>query len=126
MEKQLGVGQVFVFELDLTQALEATLPEFKSVSKFPSIKRDLSVVVGDDVQASELILSVKQSVGSALVKAEIFDLYTGTGVEEGMKSVSLSLVLQNTESTMTDEEAEKLMGFALQGLETDLSATLRS
>ena len=126
LEKQLGVGQVFVFELDLTQALEATLPEFKSVSKFPSIKRDLSVVVGDDVQASELILSVKQSVGSALVKAEIFDLYTGTGVEEGMKSVSLSLVLQNTESTMTDEEAEKLMGFALQGLETDLSATLRS
>jgi len=126
LEKHFGVSDVFAFELNLDMALLAELPAFKSVSKFPSVKRDLSVLVKDEIPVSALLESVNNSVGRALVKVEMFDLYKGKGVADDQKSVSLSLVLQNTEATMTDEESEKLMGVALAKLEADHGAKLRS
>lgn len=126
LEKQFGVGQVFAFELNLDKALLAALPEFQSVSKFPSVKRDLSVLVDTDTPVSALLNTVKSSVGKALVRVEMFDLYKGQGVAENQKSVSLSMVLQNANATMTDEESEKLMGIALAQLEADHGAKLRS
>ncbi len=126
LEKQFGLGQVFAFELNLDAALLAVLPEFKSVSKFPSVKRDLSVLVDDTTPVATLLESVKSAVGTALVNVEIFDLYTGQGVADGQKSVSLSMLLQNPNSTMTDEESEKLMELALAQLKADHDAVLRS
>ncbi len=126
IEKHFGVGPTFAFELNLDQALMASLPEFKSVSRFPSVKRDLSVVVSDKVAIAELLNVVKSSVGSALVKVEMFDLYTGQGVADNHKSVSLSLVLQHPDTTMTDEESEALVGLALTQLESSFGAELRS
>ena len=126
LEKHFGGGQVFAFELNLDRALSAKLPSFKSVSRFPSVKRDVSVLVADSVPVSSLLECVSQSAGAALVKVEMFDLYTGEGVEQGYKSVSLSLVLQNANATMTDEESEKIVETALSRLSTEVGAVLRS
>ncbi len=126
LEKKYGAGQIFVIELDLEKALLADLPEFKSVSKFPSVRRDLSVLVDENIPASSLLESVKSGVGKRLVKAEIFDLYQGQGVADNEKSVSLSIVLRNPDATMTDEESETLMEAALTQLEQDHGARLRS
>jgi phenylalanyl-tRNA synthetase beta chain len=126
LEKHFGAGPVFAFELDLDLSLSAKLPSFKSVSRFPSVKRDLSVLVDENTPVSVLLESIEKSVGKSLAKAELFDLYQGKGVPEGKKSVSLSVVLRNDESTMTDDESESLMMAALRKLEADFGAKLRS
>jgi len=102
------------------------LPNFQSVSRFPSIKRDLSVLVDQDLPIASLLKSLRDEMGSVLVKVELFDVYRGQGVADDAKSISLSLVLQHQDKTMTDEDAEGLMGKALSLLEAKWGATLRS
>ncbi|MFT6408739.1 MAG: phenylalanyl-tRNA synthetase beta chain [Arenicella sp.] len=126
VEKHFGVSQVYAFEINLDVALKAQLPSFQSVSRFPSIKRDLSVLVAQDLPVASLLNSLRDELGVVLNKVELFDLYRGPGVADDAKSISLSLVLQHQDKTMTDEEAEKLMGDALSLLETKWGATLRS
>jgi len=126
LEKHYGVNQVFAFELDLDNALNAELPEFVSVSRFPSIKRDLSVTIGQDIPVSSVLNAVHDRLGKALVKVELFDLYRGQGVADDLKSISLSLILQHSDKTLTDDEAENLSKLALTVLETEFSAKLRA
>ena len=127
LQKQYGLANaVFVFEVDLDKALNAELPSFKAVSKFPSSRRDLSVLVDQQLTASSLLQSLSSALGKSLVKAQVFDVYQGPGVKEGFKSVSLSLVLQYQDKTMTDEDAENLMNKALSILENEHQAQLRS
>lgn len=126
LEKHYGVNNIFVFELNLDEALKAQLPGFNEVSKFPSIKRDLSVVVSQDLPVSKLLDSLREGLGQSISKIELFDLYRGKGVADDEKSVSLSLVLQHKDKTMTDEEAEMLMESALSLLASQWGATLRS
>lgn len=126
IEKKFGVGPTFAFELNLDLAMQAKLPSFTPVSRFPSVKRDVSVVVSDSVSVEQLLNSVQKSIGPALVKVDMFDLYKGPGVNDDCKSVSLSLILQHADITMTDEESEKLVNQALFDLESSLGAILRS
>ena len=127
LQKELGVAtDVFVFELDINKAMEAELPVYQQVSKFPSIKRDMSVVVKSDITVSNLLTTVENKLGGALNKVIVFDVYRGDGVAEGYMSVSFSLILQQNEKTMTDDEAEKLMKLALDSLVQKFAAELRS
>jgi len=102
------------------------LPVYQQVSKFPSIKRDISVVVKSDIMISNLLTTINEKLGEALNKVSVFDVYRGDGVEDGFMSVSLSLILQQSEKTMTDDEAEKLMQLALDSLVQKYAAQLRS
>jgi phenylalanyl-tRNA synthetase beta chain len=127
LQKQYGLANaVFVFEINLDKSLIAKLPSFKAVSKFPSSRRDLSVMVDQQLTVSSLLQSLSSGLGKSLVKAKVFDVYQGAGVKEGSKSVSLSLVLQHQDKTMTDEDAEGLMKRALSILENEHQAQLRS
>ena len=126
LEKHYGVGQVYAFELGLDQALNAQLPEFRGVSRFPSIKRDLSVVIAQQIPVAELAAAVSKQLGASLNKIELFDVYQGHGVAQDHKSVSLSLVLRNIDRTMTDDEAEACVVDALGVLESEFGAVLRS
>ena len=126
LEKQYGVSNVYAFEIELDTALAAKLPEFMSVSRFPSVKRDLSVVVKNDIAVADIIDGVRRKLGSALIKVELFDVYRGQGVPEDSKSISLSLVLQHSDKTMTDEEYEAYMHDALEVLDNQFGAHLRS
>ena len=126
VEKYFGVNNVYAFEINLDLALNAQLPSFEPVSRFPSIKRDLSVLVDQDLPVASLLNSLRDALGAVLNKVELFDLYRGPGVVDNLKSISLSLVLQHQDKTMTDEEAEELMGDALSLLEKNWGATLRS
>ena len=125
IEKHYGATNVYAFELNLDLAQQAELPAFKSVSRFPSIRRDLSVVVDNHLAVTSLLDSVRSELGDSLAAVEVFDVYRGQGVEKDAKSVSLSLVLQHQDKTMTDEEAENLMGLALSVLESKCGAQLR-
>ncbi|MFT5611214.1 MAG: phenylalanyl-tRNA synthetase beta chain [Polaribacter sp.] len=127
LQKLYGLANaVFVFEVDLDKSLIAELPSFKAVSKFPSSRRDLSILVNQQLPVSSLLHSLSRALGKSLVKSQVFDVYQGAGVKDGSKSVSLSLVLQHQDKTMTDEDAEDLMKKALSVLENEHQAQLRS
>ena len=127
LEKQLGVQMpVYAFELNLERASLAQLPEFNSVPKFPSVKRDLSMLITEAVSAQEILGEVESAVGKSLVGIELFDIYRGKGIPDGMKSVSLSLTLQNIEKTLVEEDVELFVSKAQIALEEKFAATLRS
>jgi phenylalanyl-tRNA synthetase beta chain len=126
LEKQLGFDtQVFLFELDQNLLLNKRIPVFKSLSKYPSVRRDLALIVKEDVSASEIIKCIKGSAEPALQDVSIFDIYRGKGVEEGSKSVALSLLMQDNTQTLTDSEVDAIVGRLLTLLTNEMNAKLR-
>jgi phenylalanyl-tRNA synthetase beta chain len=115
----------YVFELDADAALASSAPRAKSVSRFPAIRRDIAVVVADTVSAAQLIDAIKATNNGLIRTVRIFDIYTGPGIEAGLKSVALSLILQETSRTLTDEDADSAMAAAVQKLQQDFGAELR-
>ncbi len=116
---------VFLFELDASVALASRAPKAESVSKFPSIRRDIAVVVDDKISADELIGAVASSSPGLISSVRIFDIYKGPGIEAGLKSVALGLILQETSRTLTDEDADHAMAAAIQELQDKFAAELR-
>ena len=116
---------VFLFELDAAAALESGAPKAKTVSKFPSIRRDIAVVVDDKITSDQLIAAVASSAPDLISSVRIFDIYKGPGIEAGLKSVALGLILQETSRTLTDDDADAAMTAAVRKLEDKFAAELR-
>jgi phenylalanyl-tRNA synthetase beta chain len=95
------------------------------VSKFPSIRRDIAVVVDDKITADELIATVASSAPDLISSVRIFDIYKGPGIEAGLKSVALGLILQETSRTLTDVDADAAMTAAVRKLQEKFAAELR-
>ncbi len=126
LEKQLGFDtQVFLFELDQNRLLNKRIPAFKSLSKYPSVRRDLALIVNEDVSASEIINCIIGSAEPALQEVVIFDIYRGKGVEEGSKSVALTLIMQDNTQTLTDSEIDAIVSRLLALLNNEKNAKLR-
>ena len=126
LEKQLGFdSNVFLFELSQTILLERDVPAFSRLSKFPSVRRDLALLVAEEVSFQ----AVKQCIDScqeALIKeVKVFDIYRGEGVEQGDKSIALALILQDVTQTLTDSEIDAIVNRVLEELSNKLSARLR-
>jgi len=126
LEKQLGFDtQVFLFELDQDLLLNKQIPKFKPLSKYPSVRRDIALIVKEEVAVSEIINCIKSCGVSTLQDIVVFDIYRGKGVEEGSKSVALSLILQDFSQTLTDSEIDAIFSGLLETLTTKISAKLR-
>ena len=126
-EKRLDINHTVVFEINLAPLLEEKSDvSYKMVSKFPTVSRDLAVVVGEDVPASELVDLIKQTVRKNLVSIDIFDVYQGNHIEEGRKSVAFSLVFTDTEKTLSTEEVDQLMKKIVNRLTFTHKAVIRS
>ena len=126
LEKQLGFDtQVFLFELDQNVMLNKRISAFKSLSKYPSVTRDLALIVNEDVTASEIIDCIKKSAETVLQDVIIFDVYRGKGIEEGKKSIALSLVIQDDMQTLTDSEVDAIVSRLLLLLANEKNAKLR-
>jgi phenylalanyl-tRNA synthetase beta chain len=116
---------VFVFELNAEFAFAASVPEATPISKYPSIRRDIAVVVDEKISADELLDAVASSAPDLISSVRIFDIYTGPGIEAGLKSVALGLILQETSRTLTDDDADSAMAAAVRKLQEKYSAELR-
>ena len=117
--------EVFLFELDAKAALDSNAPVASPVSKFPSIRRDIAVVVDEKISADELVRAVESSAPDLISTVRIFDIYTGPGIEAGLKSVALGLILQETSRTLTDDDADAAMTAAVRKLQDKFAAELR-
>ncbi|WP_442497240.1 phenylalanine--tRNA ligase subunit beta [Methylobacter sp. sgz302048] len=126
LEKQLGFDtQVFLFELDQNLLLNKHIPVFKPLSKYPSVRRDLALIVKEEVSANDIINAVKGCAEQTLQDIVIFDVYRGKGVEEGYKSVALSLTIQDYSQTLTDSEIDAIFNRVLDTVMNKISAKLR-
>jgi len=126
LEKQLGFDtQVFLFELDQDLLLNKQIPKFRPLSKYPSVRRDIALIVKEEVAVSEIINCIKGCAEQTLQDIVVFDIYRGKGVEEGSKSVALSLVIQDFSQTLTDSEIDAIFSGLLETLTTKTSAKLR-
>ncbi|MDN3519616.1 phenylalanine--tRNA ligase subunit beta [Aquisalimonas lutea] len=126
VRKRLDLDEpVLVFEI-AQQALQAArLPGFTPLSRYPSIRRDLAVVVDDDVSAAALAECVRRTAGELLQDAVLFDVYQGKGVPEGRKSIGIGLILQDFSRTLTDSDVDGLVAAVVTALRTELNAELR-
>lgn len=124
--KELDIpGRPFVFELS-TEALQGgNVPRMKEIPRYPAIRRDLAVVVKETVAAASLLSAAREAAGNTLKDLGIFDVYRGAGVDSGRKSVALSLILQDSSRTLTDEDVDMIMNRVASRLQESLGAQLR-
>ncbi len=115
----------YLFEIETNFAFEACVPEFVPLSRYPSVRRDLSVVVDEGVTAETLTQEVREAAGDMLKELRVFDVYRGTGVDSGRKSVALGLILQETSRTLTDDDADVVVQAVIGRLEHELEAKIR-
>ena len=115
----------FVFEVDALQALASAAPVAEPVSRFPVIRRDIAVLVKQDIPGEELVQAVAAAAPDLIRDVRIFDIYTGPGIEAGLKSVAISLILQETSRTLTDDDADAAQAAAVQKLRDAFGAELR-
>ncbi len=118
-------GNTFLFEIRLDRTLDGRLPEFKSLSKYPSIRRDIAIVVDAEVEFDAVRDCVKRVSPEILQDILLFDVYTGEKVDSGRKSLALGLILQETSHTLTDQEVDSVVERILHTLAHDLNAQLR-
>jgi len=119
-------GTVIAFELELGLILEGNVPEFKEISKFPEVRRDLALIVDESVNVSKIKKCIEQNSGEFMNSVSIFDVYQGKGIEEGHKSIALGLTWQHPERTLNDEEINQHVDTVINALDKEYQAKLRS
>ena len=126
LEKQLGFdNQVFLFELDQELVFKKQIPVFESLSKFPSVRRDMALIVEEKITTAEIVNCINSCKEAMIKDVLIFDIYRGEGVDEGLKSVALSLILQDSTQTLTDSEIDAIFSRVLDKLHSTINAKLR-
>lgn len=126
LEKQLDFGApVFLFDLDQEKIEQKQVPAFKMLSKFPSVRRDLALIVNEAIAGEDILSCIEDARQSAVQQVVIFDIYRGKGVEEGFKSVALGLMLQEFSQTLTDSEIDAIVSSVLDNLSNTIGAKLR-
>lgn len=123
---ELGVAvPCMLFELDITPALQAPLPQLQAVSRYPHVRRDLSITVPQETPLSAILSRVSVAAGSRLRELVAFDVYQGPGIEPTRKSIAFGLIFQDNNTTLTDADADALMASVATDLGAHLNARIR-
>jgi phenylalanyl-tRNA synthetase beta chain len=128
MEKKYDIKQTMVAEIDLKYLLSLKTSKLKFVNppQYPSITRDIALVIDRKVMANDLVKQIKK-VGKAIVKsAEVFDVYQGSNLGENQKSVAISITYQDFTKTLSEDNVKLVHSEILYSLETIFKAKLRS
>ena len=127
LQKTLDLSQLpIMFEIDMEQLERRKIPAFTDISKFPSVRRDLSVILDEAVSYTTIRACVEKHAPESLQAVRIVSVYTGSGITDGSKSVALGLILQDFSRTLDDIEIDSAVSQILNGLTSDLRATLRT
>jgi len=114
-----------LFELDLTQLRTGQVPEFRVLSRFPAVRRDLAAEFDENTLFADILEALKKGGPAILRDITVFDLYRGQGVPKGKKSLAFSVLLQDTDKTLTDAEAENAVTELRRILQEKFNAKLR-
>lgn len=117
--------ELVAFEVDVAPLAERAVPRASELSRFPSVRRDLALVVAESTPWSQLEASLRHALGERLQQIIVFDRYVGPGLETGFKSLAIGLILQDVSRTLTDLDADQAVAAALAALSRDGGARLR-
>ncbi|MBP3478300.1 MAG: phenylalanine--tRNA ligase subunit beta [Oscillospiraceae bacterium] len=119
--------EVYCAEIDFSKLTALQLPEptYVPLPKYPTVTRDLSFVCDEKVTVAEAEAAITAAAGKLLRKVSLFDIYRGTGVPEGKKSLAFSLELRADDRTLTDADSEAVTSKVLAALQEKLGAILR-
>lgn len=119
------VESVLLFEIDMAALRDRAAPRGEAVPEVPSSRRDLAIVVSEQVPAQALLDVVRACGGPYLASAVIFDVYRGSGVPAGHKSVALGLIFQHASRTLNVAEVDQAVTEIAAGVNTQLGGSLR-
>ena len=126
LAKALDLGaDVHVLELALEPLLARRLPRAQPVPRFPSVRRDIAMDLPEEISWAQIERTVRDSLGERLKELQLFDRYSGKGVEAGRKSLAMGLILQDASRTLTDDDADRCVREAIAALERTCKAKLR-
>lgn len=99
--------------------------KFAEISKFPIVKRDLALLIDENISFAQIYQLVKLVDKNTITDISLFDVYQGDKLPEGKKSYAISIKLQDASKTLTDNQIEKIMTKVQSTLEKEVGATLR-
>lgn len=126
LENALDLSTTWVAELDQSAVLQTYVSNFTELSRFPSVRRDIALVISDKINVSEIQQLIEKTGGELLDSTWLFDVYTGQGVEQGKRSLAFALLWQHPSRTLEDAEIKSGMDHIIQVLEDTYQATLRA
>lgn len=128
VEKDFDLKETYVFDLDLDYlfSIHNDEPTFNKIPRYPSIKRDIALVVNESVTAAELEATITEAGGEWLQNVHVFDVYQGKNLEAGKKSIAFSLLYFNPERTLKDEEVEASYEVIVEQVKAKHDAELRA
>jgi phenylalanyl-tRNA synthetase beta chain len=116
----------YLFELDLAAILDRPIPAYVEVSKHLPIRRDIAILVDAEIAVQAIMTAVNAAKIPRVSEVALFDLYQGKGIAENKKSLALSVLIHDTQKTLTDLDADETMNNLLQLLQTAFAAELRN
>ncbi|MCX8665628.1 MULTISPECIES: phenylalanine--tRNA ligase subunit beta [unclassified Gilliamella] len=126
IEKKLSLNsKTLVFEINLAKINFKKVPVAKDLSKYPSNKRDIAIIVSNTIPAAEIISVCKQAGGEQLVKVNLFDVYQGDNIDVDQKSLAISLILQDKSRTLEEEDITNIVSKCVTALQNRFKALLR-
>lgn len=126
LENALDLSTTWIAELDQSAVLQTYVSNFTELSRFPSVRRDIALVISDKINVSEIQQLIEKTGGEFLDSTWLFDVYTGQGVEQGKRSLAFALLWQHPSRTLEDAEIKSGMDHIIQVLEDTYQATLRA
>ena len=126
LENALDLSTTWIAELDQSAVLQTYVSNFTELSRFPSVRRDIALVISDKINVSEIQQLIEKTGGELLDSTWLFDVYTGHGVEQGKRSLAFALLWQHPSRTLEDAEIKSGMDHIIQVLEDTYQATLRA
>ena len=120
MKQRVILGEFLWDLMKISQPIE-----FKQFSKFPSVRRDLAIVLDETINAADVEKTIRAQTSDQLQSIQIFDVYHGVNIKNGKKSIALGLTFQDASRTLRDEEINAIIHGVVTTLERELAATLR-
>ncbi len=114
-----------LFEIVTDPLLSLPAPRFAGISRMQMVRRDIAIVVDEKVTLQTILDAVRPTLGSVVSDFSLFDLYRGANIENGKKSLAFRVLMQDTERTLTDEDADGIVSSIVKVIVSQFSATLR-
>ena len=120
--------EIFSFNLEVDKILEianSTIPEYSEISKYQTVRRDLSFVISLDFTFEQVLKTIKQAEQNLITNIEVFDEYKGKSIPSGFRSISISIYFNGYTKTLTDIQVNKAIEKIISSLKNKFNIEMR-